>query len=194
MLADVRAADARMKLTWNPDRAPMAPLDRYVGKLVEVDRERNIYRIDGVNLSLPYMMIGTYVKGRHYYIQNARLFKPNGDETTMEEIRAIEPVEISEVVERAYATFMADALKRDDALCKHCRTYRSKDHEDYLSHVMVYHPEQAIKFIQAPEPAPAVEFQTPTASVDPLVCCGKKFKDVRGVGAHQRFGKEHRRA
>lgn len=197
VLADVRAADAKMKLTWNPERPPMAPQDRIAGKLVCVDKERNIWEVQGVNLSLPYIRIGTETRGRHYFIQNASIYKSNGDETTLEEVYRVESPEIAAAVAESFDTFIRDAAKRDDALCKICVKYRSRDHEDYLRHMVQEHPDHVMKnmvFPEAAEPEPAPEAASQATPVDPLVCCGKKFKDARGVGAHQRFGKEHKRA
>lgn len=195
VLADRDAINARTKLTWNPDRPPLAPIDRVVGTVVLVDKERNLYEVHGVNLSLPYMRIGTDTPGRYYYIQNARIFRSNGDEIEMSAVQAIETPQIVDAIQQAYDTFIRDAAKRDDALCKICVKYRSKNHEDYLRHMVSEHPDHVSKFLGGSEPAPvpvaAVESKTPPVS-DGLSCCGKEFKDRRGLVGHNRF--KHQRA
>jgi hypothetical protein len=194
VLADREAINARTKLTWNPDRPPLAPIDRVVGEVVLVDKENNRYEVRGVNMSLPYMRVGTDVKGRYYYIQNARVFTSNGTETELETIQRTENPEIFDFIKQAYDVFIKDAAKRDDALCKICVKYRSRNHEDYLRHMVSEHPDHVSKYLGGPEPAPvsvpAVAFQTPAQ--DGLSCCGKTFKDKRGLVGHTRF--KHQRA
>lgn len=200
MLAERDAINAKTKLTWNPDKPPNAPLDRVIGEVVLVDKERNLYEVHGVNLSLPYMRVGTAQPGKYYYIQNAKLFKTNGVETSLEEIAQIEandPIFVKNLM-NSFDTFIKDAARRDDALCKVCVQYRAKDHDDYMRHMVAAHADQVLKMVVPDEPAlqpvavaPPIIAPSP-ATGSPFSCCGKTFKDKRALGAHERFG--HKRA
>lgn len=170
MMAERRKLDRETKLTWNPSKPPSAPLDRVVGD---------------VNLSLPYMKIVGERPGLYFFIQNAKYFRSNGKETTIEEIKK----EVSDVtlhyIMEAYKIFMKDARERDPAICTICLKFRADSYEDYATHQIQEHPSAvAEKLGVAEEPAPVKLEEKPAG----LTCCGKTFKDKRALGAHQRFG------
>jgi hypothetical protein len=181
MLAERQAINLRTKLTWNKD-----------------DEER-LYSthamIGQVNLSAPYIKIGTYQYGKFYYIQNCQFYWGNGQPATLEEIKTYEegvnsvyaPGVIDSLL-KAEEVFLADAAKRDDALCKICIHYRSKNHEDYLRHIMSEHPAHAMKLAGI---EPEGKVSEPAPSKVGIECCGRTFKDYRALGAHKRFSKEN---
>lgn len=191
MFAERDLINAKTKLTWNPDGPARYSTDRMVGE---------------VNLSAPYIRIGTTSPGRYYYIQNAGIFLTNGKRTSMKEIEALEdhdPVLLANI-KKSLEVFLNEAAKRDDALCKICVSYRAKDHEDYLKHILEMHPDHAavvagISSVQepssskvgAPEPSPAVPT---TFSCGNAGCGTKTFPSETALGTHKRFSKLHRGA
>lgn len=175
MMAERRKLDRETRLTWNPNKPPMAPLDRMIGD---------------VNLSLAYIKIPGERPGQNFYIQNARFFRSNGRETTIEEIRAegVSDITIHYLLE-AYKNFMKDAQQRDPALCTLCGTFRAESYDDYTTHIIQKHPASTMERLDstpADEPAPVKIEEKKEA--EPLTCCGKSFKNAQAVRAHQRFG------
>jgi hypothetical protein len=179
--AERESINSRTKLTWNKaDGAKYYSTDKMLGE---------------INLSAPYMRIGTRTNGKFYWIQNCNFYLGNGTPTTIEAIEAIEakdPIygpELMDTLYKAEEVFLKDASKRDDALCKICVHYRSKNHEDYLRHIMNEHPDHAMKVAgilpeQKPEPV-AVPVVTGHQCSD----CGKSFDTERALGTHKRFSK-----
>jgi hypothetical protein len=181
MLEEDRKFSARIKLTWNPDKPPGVPDDKMVGE---------------VNLYLPY----AYIR-RMYYIQNARIYRSNGEPTNMEFVRLhgegtcglcladgeswrrLPKGEVCCVyaeVANAMDVFMRDAMSRDPLLCKvpSCG-YVAKGVDAYADH-KVWHT----TVVKAdPEPTPAPE---PEPEPEPsLLCCGQEFKNEHGLKIHK---------
>jgi hypothetical protein len=159
----------KTKLTWNRGDIEQAPQDRIVGD---------------VNLSLPYIRIGTDRHGMYFYIQNARIYKSNGVETTLKDIFGTVSDASYLAISQAYDSFIASAVVRDPALCKICKTYRAESYEDFAKHTFNEHPASVLEQIKED----AVPVAAPAAQ-EVFSCCGRTFKDKRGLGAHQRFGK-----
>ena len=177
MLAERKMLNAKMKLTWNPSAPPLTPLDRIVGE---------------VNLSLPYIRVGSEQPGRHYFIQNANLYLSNGSPTTLDEIGQIEGEGSFTYVyvTRALESFLEEAITKDPSLCKMCRSFRAPSPDDYMQHMFSEHPAQAMKvvgLVETGRPEPEAD------ATEAFECeCGKSFDKKQGLVAHKRFG--HKRA
>lgn len=171
MLAERREIRAKTRLTWNPEKPPLAPLDRVVGE---------------VNLSLPYIKITSEKPGLYFFIQNSRLYRSNGTETTFKEVqKEVSPVTLGALL-AAFDRFVEDSIRRDPSVCKICKTYRADSYDDYSRHMVNVHPDQIMAQI---EPAtPAAQVTPPEITEDPFACCGKTFKNRAAVSAHKRFG------
>jgi hypothetical protein len=184
MLEEDRKFSARIKLTWNPDKPPGVPDDKMVGE---------------VNLYLPY----AYIR-RMYYIQNARIYRSNGEPTNMEFVRLhgegtcglcladgeswrrLPKGEVCCVyaeVANAMDVFMRDAMSRDPLLCKvpSCG-YVAKGVDAYADHKL-WHATEAAKKVDEPV-AKVVEAPVEFFVAD-LSCCGQEFKNEHGLKIHK---------
>lgn len=170
MLAEKRAKDAKVKLTWSRDNAPLVPMDNLVGE---------------VNLNLPYVWIN-----KTYYIQNGTIYLSNGlTETTLEEIVERDPANYK-WVKQAFESYKNAALKRDPSLCGRCadrdRFYRFEGTDDATTHNAQEHPEMIEAALAKVMPTSSVGHVTAPVGQE---CCGKPFATKAALNAHRRFSK-----
>lgn len=162
VLAETRKIGKQTKLTWNPDKLPVAGKAKMLG--------------NELCLSLPYIMLE-----KRYYIQNSRVFRSNGQRVTMDEVYELEGAGPTfTLVKKALENFNAMAGQVSESLCKHCYAYDAPSYELYTKHMVDEHADVMAKMINgegaktAPEPDPSV-----------LVCeCGKEWRSPQALRMH----------
>jgi len=147
-------------------------------------------QIGQFNKYLPSMRIPGYslTFSRWYWIQNSKIFKANGEPTSLEEILRLDP-QAHDLVEKAYETFMKQALELDPNLCRHCRKYSAESVDDAQRHLINEHPDvaQAMLKPQA-EPAVVAAVVAPPAETFKCDLCSKEFPKKQALVMHKRIG------
>jgi hypothetical protein len=125
-----REQAARTLLTWDPKHLPVSGEAKMVG--------------DELCLSLPYVLVD-----RRYYIQNVRIYRTNGEETSLDEISEEDGTGLLYMhVKEAYENHKAEAVKADANLCQWCFLFSAKTQKDYLKHMVEVHPDVVTKVAQ----------------------------------------------
>lgn len=115
--------NSKTKLTWDPENLPVRGAAKMLGK--------------ELCLSLPYILVE-----RRYYIQNMRVFRPNGDRIDLEDVFDLEgggPIYLR--VKEAYEKMSEDAGRADPNLCRHCWLFTATSSAQYLTHMVTEHPD-----------------------------------------------------
>lgn len=160
VLAETRKLAKGTKLTWNPDRLPVAGKAKMIGK--------------ELCLSLPFVMVE-----KRYYIQNSRVFLSNGVRVTLDEVEEREGSGGTWLrVKEALDNYNAMASVASDSLCKHCFAYEAPSYELYTQHMIDVHADILAKKIKGEDPA-----EEPDPSL--LVCeCGKEWGSPQALRMH----------
>jgi hypothetical protein len=118
-----REIAARTMLTWDPKHLPVSGEAKMIGA--------------ELCLSLPYILVD-----RRYYLQNMRIYKTNGEETSLDEIAEEDGTGLLYMhVKEAYENLKIESGKADPNLCQWCYLFSAKTQKDYLEHMVQSHPE-----------------------------------------------------
>lgn len=160
VMAETRKLAKGTKLTWNPDKLPIAGKAKMIG--------------NELCLSLPYVLVE-----KRYYIQNSRVFLSNGQRVTLDEVYEREGGAGCYLrVKEALDNFNAMAVEASDSLCKYCFAYEAPSHELSTKHMIEKHPDIIAKMIKGEDPD-----SEPDPSV--LVCeCGKEWGSPQALRMH----------
>lgn len=165
MLQEKYRLNRNTRLTWNRGEVPLDKPDegRFVGE---------------VCLSLPYVFVD-----RRYYIQNCRIFKSNGTETSLDNIFKEVDGAAYLRVDEAYKEHLKQAVLHDPQLCKGCKLFRAPSPDAMLRHMITDHPEIVAKMagIEEKQEAPPADDE-----VKPWCeTCDRTFKNAGGLTLHR---------
>lgn len=169
VLAEVRKHDRSSKMTWNPDKIPVAGKAKMVGK--------------ELCLSLPYWTVDT----KQYYIQNNRVYLPNGQRVTLDEVFEREGGAGCFLrVKKALEDYKKLSIAISPSLCKVCGEFEAPSNDAYMKHMIEKHADHV---------AAIANDQPPPVEPDPeegFSCgeCGKAFGTAKALNMH-RVGSKH---
>jgi hypothetical protein len=156
-LAETIDLARRTKLTWDPKKLPVRGEAKMIGS--------------ELCTSLPYMLVD-----KRYYIQNMRVYRLNGVQTTLEDVFAEENPVLAAHVKEAYDAMADQAAQSDPNLCRYCWVFTATSLAAYLKHMVDEHPDVVTDVAKGRVETPYVK---PTCRK-----CGREFNSEPAMNFH----------